>query len=125
MTRSNKRPMSPPQSPTAILCLPTFDRGFVQCFEAASGKRVWFERLAPGFSGSPIRVRDKLYCIDEEGEVIVLAASREFKVLARQSAGRTQSFHARCFRRTYVPAYPIAVDLRRWLSFECSTARQV
>ena len=62
-------------------------------------------RTGGGFSGSPVRVRDKLYCIDEEGEVIVLAASREFKVLARNPLGeRSRSTPAvsggRMFLRT-------------------------
>ncbi len=65
-----------------------FDRGIVQCFDAHSGKKIWLERLSSGFSGSPVRVRDKLYCIDEEGVVIVLAADRQFKELARNPLGQ-------------------------------------
>jgi len=82
-----------------------YDRGFVQCFEATTGQRVWYKRLASGFSGSPVRVRDKLYCIDEEGVVLVLAASREFRELARNPLGeRSRSTPAvageRMFLRT-------------------------
>ena len=64
-----------------------YDRGMVQCFEADSGKRIWLERVSSGFSGSPVRVRDKLYCIDDEGVVIVLAADRRYKELARNPLG--------------------------------------
>ena len=82
-----------------------YDSGFVHCLEATSGKQLWFKRLTSGFSGSPVRVRDKLYCIDDEGTVIVLAADREFRELARNPLGeRSRSTPAvsggRMFLRT-------------------------
>lgn len=82
-----------------------YDSGFVHCLEASSGKQHWFKRLTSGFSGSPVRVRDKLYCIDDEGTVIVLAADREFRELARNPLGeRSRSTPAisggRMFLRT-------------------------
>jgi hypothetical protein len=43
--------------------------------------------VAGNYSGSPVRVHDKIYCIDEEGEVVVLAADREFKELGRVPLG--------------------------------------
>ncbi len=64
-----------------------FDAGFAKCFEASTGREVWNKRLTSGFSGSPVLVRDKLYCIDDKGDVIVLAASREFQELARNPLG--------------------------------------
>jgi outer membrane protein assembly factor BamB len=63
------------------------DKGFATCLEAKTGKVHWQERLNTAFSGSPVRVGDKLYCIDESGTVIVLAASKEFKELARNPLG--------------------------------------
>ncbi len=64
-----------------------FDGGFAKCFEAATGEEIWSKRLTAGFSGSPVLVRDKLYCIDDKGDVLVLAADREFRELARNSLG--------------------------------------
>jgi outer membrane protein assembly factor BamB len=64
-----------------------FDGGFAKCFDAATGDEIWSKRLSAGFSGSPVLVRDKLYCIDDKGDVIVLAADREFRELARNSLG--------------------------------------
>jgi outer membrane protein assembly factor BamB len=64
-----------------------YDRGFVHCFDGKTGNEVWYERVTSGFSGSPIRVRDKLYCIDDEGVVIVLAADRKYRELARNPLG--------------------------------------
>ncbi len=64
-----------------------FDRGFVSCMQAADGEIVWSKRLTSGFSGSPVLVDGRLYCIDEGGDVLVLAASREFRELGRVSLG--------------------------------------
>jgi outer membrane protein assembly factor BamB len=63
------------------------DRGFVSCMQAADGKIVWSKRVANGFSGSPVLVDGKLYAIDNSGDVLVLAAEREFKELGRMPLG--------------------------------------
>ena len=59
------------------------DKGIVTCIEAASGKQVWQKRVTGNYSGSPVRVRDKIYCIDEAGTVVVIGAEREFKEYGR------------------------------------------
>ncbi|MFH1923089.1 MAG: PQQ-binding-like beta-propeller repeat protein [Planctomycetota bacterium] len=60
-----------------------FDRGVVTCLDAPSGEIVWRERIGGEYFGSPVRVADRLYCISREGEMVVLAASRQFKEIAR------------------------------------------
>jgi len=60
-----------------------FDRGVVTCLDAPTGEIVWRERIGGDYFGSPVRVADRLYGISREGEVVVLAAAREFQVLAR------------------------------------------
>ena len=64
-----------------------YDRGIVSCIQATDGKLVWLERLATSFSGSPVLVGERLYCIDDEGVVIVLAAKDQFQELARNPLG--------------------------------------
>jgi len=64
-----------------------FDKGVVTCLEAATGALVWRERVGGDYFGSPVRVGDRLYCISRTGEVVVLAASREFKELGRVDLG--------------------------------------
>jgi outer membrane protein assembly factor BamB len=60
------------------------DKGIVTCIHAADGKQVWQKRVGgAGYSGSPVRVGDKLYCIDEAGTVVVLAADDTFKEYGR------------------------------------------
>ncbi len=63
------------------------DKGIMVCLELATGNEVWSKRIAGEFSGSPICIEDRLYCVTETGEVVVLAAGREFKELGRTPLG--------------------------------------
>ena len=63
------------------------DDGTVACLEASSGKLVWRQRIGGSFFGSPVWVDGRLYCIAMKGQVVVLAASDTFKVLARVPLG--------------------------------------
>jgi outer membrane protein assembly factor BamB len=87
-----------------VFCL--YDRGFASCIDASTGKIHWFERTRANFSGSPIRVDDRIFAIDENGEVVVIAADTEFKVLARNPLGESSRSTpavsgGRMFLRTY------------------------
>src|SRR5262249_6890582 len=50
------------------------DAGFAGCFHAATGKRVWFERIADRFHSSPLLIDGKVYAITISGDVHVFAA---------------------------------------------------
>lgn len=63
------------------------DKGIVTCIEAASGEELWKQRVSGATGASPICVGDRLVCVNEAGEVAVLAASREFKKLGGGSLG--------------------------------------
>jgi outer membrane protein assembly factor BamB len=66
------------------------DKGIVNCIQGKDGTVLGTKRLSgvnSGFSGSPIRVKDKLYCIDEGGQVYVLSADKELKELGRVPLG--------------------------------------
>lgn len=63
--------------------------GVLRCFHAVTGKRVYEERL-PGEAyvvSSLIAANNKVYCSAENGTVYVIAAGREFNVLARNPLG--------------------------------------
>lgn len=62
-----------------------FDRGVVTCLDAPTGKVHWRERIGGDYFSSPIRVRDRIYNTSRDGEMVVLAASKEYKLLARFS----------------------------------------
>lgn len=84
-----------------------YDRGFASCVDATTGEVRWTGRTGADFSGSPIRVLDRIYCIDEEGVVWVIAADeKELRVLAKNPLGEpSRSVPAvsggRMFLRTY------------------------
>jgi outer membrane protein assembly factor BamB len=64
--------------------------GILSCYEAKTGKVVYQERLGTGrtgFTASPVLADGKLYFTSEEGEVYVVQAGPEFKVLATNSMG--------------------------------------
>ena len=63
------------------------DDGVVSCLRVATGEVIWRERVGGSFYGSPVCVNNRLYCIARNGEVVVLAASDTFEVLARVPLG--------------------------------------
>jgi outer membrane protein assembly factor BamB len=63
------------------------DDGNVTCADAATGEQIWRRRVDGSFYGSPICVNERLYCVSKKGDVVVLAASDEFQLLARVPLG--------------------------------------
>lgn len=63
------------------------DQGIVTCLDAPTGEVRWRERVGGNFFGSPVRAGDHLYCISREGELVVLAASDQFKLVSRIDLG--------------------------------------
>ena len=64
-----------------------FDKGIVTCINPKTADEHWKQRVAPGFSGSPIIAGDKVYCLDEEGVLHCLSASAEYKALGKTDFG--------------------------------------
>lgn len=65
------------------------DAGFAGCYHAATGKRVWFERIAEGFHASPLLIDDKVYAASTSGDVHVFAAQPTYRLLGRNELGET------------------------------------
>jgi len=65
------------------------DDGVVSCLRAASGQVLWQERLGKHFFSSPVCVAGRLFGVSSTGEVFVLAASDQFRLLARYPLGET------------------------------------
>ena len=63
------------------------DTGIATCLERDSGKVVWQKRIGGNYYSSPICIDGKLYCVDLDGEVVVIAASDNYELLARNSLG--------------------------------------
>ena len=63
------------------------DLGVVTCADAGSGKLYWRQRVPGSYYSSPVCAGQRLYNISREGYVIVLAAGKQFKLLARNAIG--------------------------------------
>lgn len=61
------------------------DAGTMTCVVAATGKQVWQEDLDGKFYASPVCVNGRIYLVTRSGEVIVLKAGPEYKVLAKST----------------------------------------
>jgi outer membrane protein assembly factor BamB len=59
------------------------DAGVVNCLDAATGARVWQERVGGVFSASPVAGDGKVYFLSETGETFVVKAGREARVLGK------------------------------------------
>jgi outer membrane protein assembly factor BamB len=59
------------------------DHGTVCCVDPTTGKDLWIKRVGGDFSGSPIGAGGMLFNVDEQGNLVVLAAGAEFKLLGK------------------------------------------
>jgi outer membrane protein assembly factor BamB len=63
------------------------DKGVASCLDADSGKSIWRERVGGDFWASPIAGDGRIYFCSKQGKCVVIAADREFKVLAENQLG--------------------------------------
>ena len=69
-----------------------FDNGVLSVYQLATGERLYQQRLgggSSGFSSSPVAAGGRLYITNEEGRTFVLAAGREYKLIAENELGET------------------------------------
>jgi outer membrane protein assembly factor BamB len=98
---------SVPQVPTPVvagnLLFVWHDRGVVSCYDLATGRQHWKQRVGGDFHGSPIRIGDRIFCPSRSGEMVVLSASPTYQLLARNDLGEAcQSTPAVAHNRLYV-----------------------
>lgn len=83
-----------PLTPTALLVEDRLflvsDKGIARCVQAETGETIWQERLGGNHSASPIYSDGRVYFQSEEGEAIVVPASGEFQILARNRITRDE-----------------------------------
>jgi outer membrane protein assembly factor BamB len=63
------------------------DKGVVSCADVRTGEIHWRERLGRGFSGSPVIGDGKVYIIDDDGNVHVIAVAKQYELLASNPLG--------------------------------------
>jgi outer membrane protein assembly factor BamB len=69
-----------------MLFYPDFS-GFLHCLDAKTGKVFWVHDMFAAVWGSPMVVDGKVYLGDEDGDIAILAATREKKVVAEINMG--------------------------------------
>ncbi|MFP6613427.1 MAG: PQQ-binding-like beta-propeller repeat protein [Pirellulales bacterium] len=63
------------------------DSGIVTCVDAPTGKMHWRQRIGGAFYSSPVWIDHRLYGVSRQGEVVVIAAEKTYKPLARIPLG--------------------------------------
>jgi len=61
--------------------------GFLHCLDESTGKPYWTHDLLSAVWGSPMVIDGKVYLGDEDGDVVVLEASKEKKLIAQMNMG--------------------------------------
>jgi outer membrane protein assembly factor BamB len=69
-----------------MLFYPDFS-GFLHCLDAKTGKVNWVHDMFAAVWGSPMVVDGKVYLGDEDGDIAILAATREKKVIGEINMG--------------------------------------
>lgn len=61
--------------------------GFLHCLDAKTGQAYWVHDMFAAIWGSPLVADGRVYLGDEDGDVVVLQAGKEKKVLAEMNMG--------------------------------------
>ena len=64
------------------------DKGIAQCVDVKTGEIYWRERLAAGFSSSPVADKNHVYAVDEDGVVHVIKTEKSFKKASEFELGQ-------------------------------------
>lgn len=68
------------------------DQGLVVCRDVQTGAQKWAQKPGGKFFGSPICVEDKLYCMNTEGQVVIIKAAERYELLSVNPLGeKTQA----------------------------------
>ncbi len=67
------------------------DSGILTCLDAATGQRIYRERVGGNFFASPIVADGKILAMSREGELVVLKAGDQFEILGRSKFGEGAS----------------------------------
>jgi outer membrane protein assembly factor BamB len=69
-----------------LIYLPDFS-GFFHCIDAKTGQEVWVHDLTSAIWGSAMVIDGKVYLGNEDGDIVIMQAGREKKVLATINMG--------------------------------------
>ena len=100
---TRERPTFPPSSSRAISCSASTTRGVAFCYEAATGKVLWQEKLGRHHA-SPVLVGGLVFFINDNGEINVIKPGTTVRPRREVRAGRAVLRLARDQRRPGLPA---------------------
>ena len=107
---------SAPYVPTPLakdgLLFTFHDQGDVCCLRVDTGEVLWCQKPGGKFYGSPVWVNGLLYCINREGNVVVIKASPPYELLAINSLGeKSQATAAVAGGRMYLRTYSHLISI--------------
>ena len=88
-------PQAAPYNPSPLLYkglyYTLYDRGFLTCHDAVSGKEVYgkqrLEAGANAFTASPWAYNDRIFCLSEDGDCFVVDHGTEYRLVGKNSIG--------------------------------------
>lgn len=81
-----RRSVSTPALYDGLLYYPDFS-GFLHCLDAKTGKELWQHDMFAAIWGSAVVIDGKVYLGDEDGDVAILQAGREKKLIGEMNMG--------------------------------------
>lgn len=107
---------SAPYVPTSIakdgLLFTFHDQGDVSCLRIETDRALWSERPGGRFYGSPVWINGLLYCINRQGEVLVIKAAPAYELLAINSLGeKSQATPAVAGGKMYLRTYSHLISI--------------
>jgi outer membrane protein assembly factor BamB len=81
-----RRSISTPAIYEGLIYYPDFS-GFLHCLDAKTGQVQWVHDTFAAIWGSPLAVDGKVYLGDEDGDVVILQAGKEKKVIGEINMG--------------------------------------
>ena len=80
--------------------------GFLHCLDVNTGKPYWTHDMLAAVWGSPMVINGKVYLGDEDGDIVVLEAAKEKKLIAEMNMGSSVYCHAGARQRRAVHHEP-------------------
>jgi outer membrane protein assembly factor BamB len=61
--------------------------GALVCLDAKTGEKLWAEEFEDGFYSSPVLVGDRIYILDNSGQMYIVKAAPEYNLIGKVSMG--------------------------------------